>query len=208
MSSITPQTIPPSTLPTKESTTPFWRTELHELDNQRTTADIPTTCDILIIGGGYAGIAAAYHLLASDEAKAKFFNGAARPNVVLLEARGACSGATGRNGGHLRPAVHTRLPFLIEEYGLESAVELCEFEDVHVPVITELIRKEGIECDLHLSRSYDIYTDREEARKVKEAYLRLKSEGVTKRTMEDLVWTDEENAEKVSLKLVEFRRLR
>jgi hypothetical protein len=100
--------------------------------------------------------------------------------------------------------VHTRLPLLIEEYGLESAVELCEFEDVHVPVLTELIKKEEIECDFRLSRSYDIYTDREEARKVKEAYLKLKSEGVAKRTMEDLVWTDEENAEKVGLSLLNF----
>jgi glycine/D-amino acid oxidase-like deaminating enzyme len=194
---INPHTIPPSTLPSEASTTPFWRTELHELDNHHTTTDLPSTCDILIIGGGYAGITAAYHLLASEEAKAKFSSGAPKQNVVLLEARGACSGATGRNGGHLRPAVHTRLTTLIEEYGLECAVELCDFEDAHVSAVKELIEKEGIECDFQLIRSFDVYTDREQARKVKDAYLKLKAEGVAKKTMDGLVWTDEEDAEKV-----------
>jgi monoamine oxidase len=78
-------------LPVENSITPFWRTELHELDNHRSTDLLPAECDILIIGGGYAGIAAAYHLLAGDEP----IQG---KSVVLLEARQACSGATGRNG--------------------------------------------------------------------------------------------------------------
>ena len=79
-------------LPSKESTLPFWRTELHELDTHRSTADLPSACDILIIGAGYAGITAAYHLLNN-------FDGAkTRPNIVLVEARQACSGATARNG--------------------------------------------------------------------------------------------------------------
>ena len=206
MGSTNPYTILPSTLPTENSTTPFWRKELHELDDHRTTPELPKTCDILIIGGGYAGIAAAYHLLASTEAQAKFATGAPKPNVVLLEARGACSGATGRNGGHLRPAVYSRLPVLIEEYGLEKAVELCEFEDANVLAIKELIEKEGIDCDFQLTRSFDVYTDREQARSVKESYLRLKEEGVARRTLGDLIWTDEVDAEKVSLKYQIFKQ--
>ncbi|EHK96560.1 putative Gamma-glutamylputrescine oxidoreductase [Glarea lozoyensis 74030] len=196
MGSINPHQIPPSPLPSKTSTTPFWRASLHALDNHRTTPSLPQTCDILIIGGGYAGIAAAYHLLASPEAKAKFASGAPKPNVVLLEARGACSGATGRNGGHLRPSVHTRLPMLIEEFGLEKAVELCEFEDAHVSAIEEVVEREGIECEFRVTRSFDVYTDEEEAGRAKETYLRLKGEGVAKSTMEGLVWMEGEEAEK------------
>jgi len=85
------QTGQQSSLPVPHSTTPFWRTDLHELDNHRSTEHLPAECDILIIGGGYAGIGAAYHLLAGEEA-------IAGKSVVLLEARQACSGATGRNG--------------------------------------------------------------------------------------------------------------
>lgn len=79
--------------PSKESLTSFWRTELHELDDHRSTPALPSSCDVLIIGAGYAGITSAYHLLANEETAASL-----KPSVVLLEARQACSGATGRNG--------------------------------------------------------------------------------------------------------------
>lgn len=44
----------------------------------------------MIIGAGYTGSSLAYHILEKDvERKLK---------IVILEAREACSGATGRNG--------------------------------------------------------------------------------------------------------------
>jgi hypothetical protein len=77
----------------KPPTLPFWRTELHELDEHRSTLDLPSTCDILIIVGVYARITAAYHLLCGKNA-----NTDTKPTVVLCEARQACSGVTARNG--------------------------------------------------------------------------------------------------------------
>ena len=76
-------------LPVDNSTLSFWRTDLHELDNHRSTEDLPTECDILIVGAGFAGTSVAYNLVKSDEPL---------PKTVILEARQACSGATGRNG--------------------------------------------------------------------------------------------------------------
>ena len=77
-------------LPVDNATVPYWRSELHELDEHRTTEELPTECDIAIIGAGMTGVATAYHIskLASDKP----------PSVVILEARQLCSGATGRNG--------------------------------------------------------------------------------------------------------------
>ena len=75
--------------PQSLSTLPFWRTQPHELDTHRTSEDLPAECDVLIIGAGYAGAATAYHLLKENPSP---------PSVVILEARQACSGATGRNG--------------------------------------------------------------------------------------------------------------
>lgn len=72
-------------------TQPFWRTEPDLLDNYRSTSDLPKETDILIIGGGYAGASAAYHLFPEEQQDTP-------PKVVLLEARELCSGATGRNG--------------------------------------------------------------------------------------------------------------
>lgn len=85
-SSATPSQI----LPVSNATTPYWRTELHPIDEHRSTVELPTECDIAIIGAGFAGVSTAYHL--------SQIAGSERPSVVILEARQVCSGATGRNG--------------------------------------------------------------------------------------------------------------
>jgi hypothetical protein len=75
--------------PSVGSTQSFWRTELDPLDDHQTP--LPTKTDILIIGGGYVGASAAYRLLAENKQEIP-------PRVTLVEARGLCSGASGRNG--------------------------------------------------------------------------------------------------------------
>lgn len=78
-------------IPVANSTLPFWRTEVDDFDSHRTTEHLPSTSDIVIVGAGYAGSSIAHHLLEeSGHRKA--------PSIVILEAREACSGATGRNG--------------------------------------------------------------------------------------------------------------
>lgn len=75
--------------PVPGSTEPFWRTQLHDLDNHRSTPHLPTECDVLIIGAGFAGAALAHYIYEDNPSP---------PSVTILEAREACSGATGRNG--------------------------------------------------------------------------------------------------------------
>lgn len=91
---LSPGTGIPSPLPHPKSTLPFWRTDLHELDTYRSTKILPSECDVLIIGAGYAGVTTAYHLLDGNLTP---------PSIVILEARQACSGATARNGEPLWP---------------------------------------------------------------------------------------------------------
>lgn len=195
--------------PSKESITSFWRTELHELDDHRPTPDLPSSCDVLIIGAGYAGITSAYHLLANEETAVT-----PKPDIVLLEARQACSGATGRNGlsiflhfpssvltcvpgGHLRPSVYSRVSKWMKKYGLEAAEEIAQFEFDHLKAIADVIKKENIDCDFKLSRSFDIHTEPEEAAAAKEDYLNLKATGIAKETVDDIVFYEGEEAEKV-----------
>lgn len=97
-------------LPVDNATVPYWRTELHALDEHRTTEELPTECDIAIIGAGMTGVATAYHIskLACDD----------KPSVVILEARQLCSGATGRNGvSQLTPRCNKRILILIRWTG-------------------------------------------------------------------------------------------
>ena len=75
--------------PVPNATTPFWRTEPHPLDSYRTTEDLPSHSDIVVIGAGYAGASTVHHILEQCESP---------PKILILEAREACSGASGRNG--------------------------------------------------------------------------------------------------------------
>lgn len=54
---------------------------------------MPAKVDIAVIGTGYAGVSSVYHMLQSCKER-----NTAPPSIVFLEARQACSGATGRNG--------------------------------------------------------------------------------------------------------------
>jgi hypothetical protein len=78
--------------PVPNGMTSFWRTEPHTLDSHRSTECLPEESDIVIVGAGYAGSSVAHHILSQTPAGAK------PPSIVILEARQACSGATGRNG--------------------------------------------------------------------------------------------------------------
>jgi hypothetical protein len=106
----------PSFLPVKNATVPYWRFELHEIDEHRSTKDLPTKCDIAIIGAGLAGVSTAYHL-------SKQYEGKERPSIVLLEARQVCSGATGRNGVSLQSSTFSG------NNVLTTSVGPCEMQD-------------------------------------------------------------------------------
>jgi hypothetical protein len=78
-----------ASLPTPDSTRAFWHSEPSSvLLHHRTTPSVPTKADVVIIGSGICGASAAFHLRES------FPSG--NRNVVMLEAREACWGATGR----------------------------------------------------------------------------------------------------------------
>ena len=84
-----------ATLPTPTSSNSFWHSEPNEfLIGHRTTEELPAEADIVIVGSGITGASAARYLSEDRRATGK--------SIVLLEAREACWGATGRVS-RLRP---------------------------------------------------------------------------------------------------------
>lgn len=63
--------------------------------------------------------------------------------MVLLEARGICSCATGRNGGQLRPHAYSRYNAWKERFGADGALELIRHEMSHLPAFKALAEAEG-----------------------------------------------------------------
>ena len=78
-----------ASLPTPNSTNSFWHSQPSKiLLGHRTTESLPIEADLVIVGSGLSGTSAA-HFLREDEAGKNL-------KVVMLEAREACWGATGR----------------------------------------------------------------------------------------------------------------
>ncbi|OIW28863.1 DAO-domain-containing protein [Coniochaeta ligniaria NRRL 30616] len=111
-----------SGLPTPNSTKSYWLNDPSKiLYGHRTTQDLPETADIVIVGSGITGAFAAHFLKHGD---------APNDTVVMLEAREACWGATGRNGGHCQPVVYASKP-QIAAFELETYHFLKNFVEEH-----------------------------------------------------------------------------
>ncbi|PWZ00174.1 DAO-domain-containing protein [Testicularia cyperi] len=87
----------PASLPRKDATTSYWMATSSDLDALSASSTshqtpLPSKTDVAIIGSGITGVSCALQLAHSLPPGS---------NVILLEARSFCSGATGRNGGHL-----------------------------------------------------------------------------------------------------------
>ncbi|KAL7795467.1 FAD dependent oxidoreductase [Trichoderma afarasin] len=116
----------PAGLPVDNPSKSYWLSEPSEiLLGHRTTKDLPQTADVLIIGSGITGAFAAHFL------KEK----APNLNIVMLEAREACWGATGRNGGHCQPGYYVSPP------------HIAAFEHRTYRYLKEFIESHSIPCD-------------------------------------------------------------
>jgi hypothetical protein len=86
----------PVTLPRSIPTLSYWQDPPDaEIADYLHAGIVPTAVNTVIIGSGITGTSAAWGLLGGDDENGA---GGARGGVVMLEARQACSGATGRNG--------------------------------------------------------------------------------------------------------------
>lgn len=96
------------------------------------------TCrtDVCIVGGGYTGLSAAYHL-----SKRGY-------KVVLLEARKMGWGASGRNGGQLGSGQRKDQWYLEKQLGLSDATKLWQLAEDAKALAREIIGENDIHCDL------------------------------------------------------------
>ncbi|KAI1821998.1 FAD dependent oxidoreductase [Xylaria intraflava] len=114
-------------LPSPNSTHSYWhRDPSKTLLNHHTTEDLPATADVLVIGSGISGAFAARELVAGGR------------SVTMIEAREACWGATGRNGGHCQPGIWS------------SAAEVARFELDTFDLVKGLVAENSIPCDWHV----------------------------------------------------------
>ncbi|KAJ5363464.1 uncharacterized protein N7496_009177 [Penicillium cataractarum] len=163
--------MPSEHFPASNGMLPYWRTEPHRLDNFRSTEALPKESDIVIVGAGYAGSSLAYHIL--DQVPP----GDKPPSITILEARQACSGATARNGGHMKPDIYNFVATIEAEHGVEAAAEVAAFEANHVHAIKDFVDKEKIDCDYTVTKAIDVQLSSDHFQKLKNGHVRLVSNG-------------------------------
>lgn len=177
----------PKCLPVANPADCFWQTDPTELRNHRSSEQLPESSDIVIIGAGFAGLSTAHHL-ARDAGVAK--------SICILEARGVCSGATGRNGGHCRPDLYGHIPTYMDRAGARAGAEIAEFEIANLRAIKKIVDEEKIDCDFTLTRSIDVWCNEDAAKKAEAVYQRMVSENFE--YMDDVAFYTGDKVEGVS----------
>ncbi|KAI0693386.1 FAD dependent oxidoreductase [Cerioporus squamosus] len=135
----------PASLPVSNPTKSFWvdTPGANPLAKEGSTGTLTHDADICIVGSGITGVSAAYHL--SSLLAAEGLDGGKDLKVTILEARDFCSGATGRNGGHLTPAFFQGVVGYSALYGTEEAVRAIALEQHTASSIVKLIKDTGAE---------------------------------------------------------------
>ncbi|KAF7555402.1 hypothetical protein G7Z17_g2252 [Cylindrodendrum hubeiense] len=92
---------------------------------------LPSVTDIAIIGSGITGTSVAHTILNNPQASGL--------RVTILEARNACSGATGRNGGHLISDTCGHFEHLVNALGIDETVKILRFSEANIADLKTLV---------------------------------------------------------------------
>ncbi|KAF3923213.1 hypothetical protein ABW20_dc0110164 [Dactylellina cionopaga] len=123
-------------LPLPNPTTSFWLLPESPLLKRIQSPTLPRSADIVIIGSGITSTALLRELYRLNPTL----------NITLLEARGICTGATGRNGGHIKEGPYEEYPRLKRAFGNDAAARILRFRLRHLEELKAVAREEGTEC--------------------------------------------------------------
>lgn len=127
--------------------------------HHQTTAELPPTVGDVIIGSGITGASLAYNILSQSAAT----------SVLMLEARAACSNATGRNGGHTKHAAYREFLENLQCHGEEQAAKILRFETECMGAVHAFAKAHSIECDSWQEDTVDVFYDQGQLEKAKKA---------------------------------------
>ncbi|KAM0351580.1 hypothetical protein ACHAPU_002588 [Fusarium lateritium] len=144
--------------PVSEPTRPYWLDDppfpaLCDIQDD----ELPQEADVVIIGSGITGAAVAKSLLELSDSKLR---------VVVCEARQLCSGATGRNGGHIKSAPYDEFAMFRPKLGPEGARRVVRFKRSHLEMMKQLGEKIP-QAEVREVETVDVFLEKEDLDKAK-----------------------------------------
>jgi len=144
----------PADYPDNPSRSYWIREFVSQFDVREGPEILPEYVDVGVIGSGITGASVVYEISESQP----------ELSVAVIEARGLCTGATGRNGGHLgRPnAYHAQE--VAQMLGAEEAIRLREFIIRNKKMLLDCIYKLGTaeKVDLCVKGTIVVFKTQEE----------------------------------------------
>lgn len=113
-------------------------------------------CEVAIVGGGFAGLSAAYHLAREGR------------DVVLLEAGEIGQEASGKNTGMLGPGVQGPITALVKKHGREEARRVFRATLDAVDAVVALVGAEKLACDIERNGQLLVARTERQARALRE----------------------------------------
>ncbi|KAL7943754.1 FAD dependent oxidoreductase domain-containing protein [Trichoderma barbatum] len=126
--------------PVASPTESYWMRDAPFPDLGDGIADVPEVADVVVVGSGITGAAAVRTIceLSSPSDDEGDFGKGGVPRIVVLEARALCSGATARNGGHIKCAPHSEFARLRKSLGEERARKIVRLQMRHLEVLKKV----------------------------------------------------------------------
>ncbi|KAF4336860.1 FAD dependent oxidoreductase superfamily [Fusarium beomiforme] len=143
-------------LPSNRPTSSYWQEPPAPIASIQSN-ELPPLTDIAIVGSGVTGTSVAHAILNHPRATGL--------RVTILEARNACSGATGRNGGHLVSDTCGHFQDLVDALGVEEAVKILRFSEANIAelkgIVAQLNASEQEAVELREVNSSAVIGDKE-----------------------------------------------
>lgn len=126
---------------------------LAELNRKRSLVPLQEdlSCDLVIVGGGIAGLMTSYFLLTQTSKR-----------IILLEADRVAHGATGHNAGQMVSGFEKGFKTLVERYGLTLATRAQEDILQAWDLLEEIKEEMKIETPMHTFTGYSGFTKLED----------------------------------------------
>jgi len=132
--------------------------------------------DVVIIGGGIAGLSSAYWLLKENEGL----------RIALVEKGEIGEGASGRNAGFITCGSVEHFNRLVSKHGEAEAQEIWKFSEVNLELLqSEIIKDQAEELGFEKKGSFSLASTKEEFSELKKSYELMSGFGIDVEVLEE-----------------------